>query len=111
MTNHNFYNNRKNNEIELAIKTLIMWGASKSQIESILDLNGKNDSIMRSNLILIIRKNIDMNFSNPENQKKFMSMKNHNPFFKGRSPLETISSGYLIDIIETESRTRFIGQW
>lgn len=67
--------------------------------------------MMRSNLILTLRENINMNFSNPENQNKFMSMKNHNQYFKGRTPLEVISSGHINDLIETESRTRFIGQW
>lgn len=107
MISHNEYNN----EIEVAIKILTVWGASELQIKSILNLNGKSDSMMRSNLILTLRENINMNFSNPENQNKFMSMKNHNQYFKGRTPLEVISSGHINDLIETESRTRFIGQW
>lgn len=110
MISHNEYN-VINNAIEVAIKILTIWGASELQIKSILNLNGKSDSMMRSNLILTIRENINMNFSNPENQNKFMSMKNHNQYFKGRTPLEVISSGHINDLIETESRTRFTGQW
>ncbi len=41
-------------------------------------------------MALNIHQALRIVFENPANQYGFMKMKNHNPYFSGRSPLEVI---------------------
>ncbi|MDI5832492.1 hypothetical protein OCF84_21770 (plasmid) [Shewanella xiamenensis] len=92
------------------------WGASVAQITNILQMSKSayhkavaepesvklcRDQITRVSLILNIYAAIKTIFDNPENQTGFMSFKNDNGKFGGRSPLEVIASGDILELIET----------
>lgn len=103
--------------ITIGARTLANWGATYDQGASVLRvsrnvyakaLNGRlneikadRDQILRASMIVDMHGAIRTVFSNPENVKGFMRMKNDNPFFDGRSPLDIIESGDFISLYET----------
>ncbi|SET05292.1 antitoxin Xre/MbcA/ParS toxin-binding domain-containing protein [Thalassotalea agarivorans] len=84
-----------------AQKILQNWKASSRQIDSILPL-GVNEKELeeRSRLILQIDQALKIMFNNPDNINGFMRMPNHNDTFKGKTPLEVVSSGGLNELIK-----------
>lgn len=85
---------------------LTKWGATPDQIHKILPLDQNCHQVERLNCILSIENSLKILFENPSNQYGFMSMKNHNEFFLGRTPLDIISLGSLEDLMEVEKRIR-----
>nr|WP_314876907.1 antitoxin Xre-like helix-turn-helix domain-containing protein [uncultured Pseudomonas sp.] len=63
-----------------------------------------HDQQQRIGLVLGIHASLRSVFSNQENVKGFPGLKNDNPFFAGRSPLEVMSSGDMISLYETFKR-------
>ncbi|WP_425460040.1 antitoxin Xre/MbcA/ParS toxin-binding domain-containing protein [Exilibacterium tricleocarpae] len=43
-------------------------------------------------------------FDNPKNVSGFMAMENHNPYFKGRRPLDIIARGDFASLYEVYKR-------
>ena len=66
------------------------------------------DQLTRISLILNIHAALRQKFSNPDNTYGFMGMQNNNEFFNGRSPLEVIESGDIIDLYETFKRIQAV---
>lgn len=62
------------------------------------------DQLTRVSLILNMHAALRVLFENPENLYGFMRMKNQNPFFNGRSPLEIIEDGDIVALYETFRR-------
>lgn len=104
------------------------WGCSPEQAMAILRLlkatyykyfrdpasaRLNEDQIERLSYLVNIHAHLRLLFENPENQYGFMRMKNHNPFFNGRSPLEVIASGSFAALYETHQRIDALrgGQW
>lgn len=83
---------------------------AKSKLESItLD----EDQLDRISYVLNIHAALRTLFDNPENVTGFMSMKNHNEFFNGRTPLEVIVNGGYAGLYETNRRIDALrgGMW
>lgn len=114
VTSHSSKRNRV--AFETTNKILKNWGASVAQITSILQMSKSayhkavaepesvklcSDQITRVSLILNIYAALQTIFDNPENQAGFMSFKNYNGKFSGRSPLEVIASGDIMELIES----------
>lgn len=100
---------------ETANNILKGWGASVAQIQNVLQMSKSGyhkavaepasvrlsgDQLTRVSLILNMFAACQMMFDNPENRNGFMSLKNHNGKFGGRSPLEVIASGDILQMIE-----------
>ncbi|MFG0916462.1 antitoxin Xre-like helix-turn-helix domain-containing protein [Pseudomonas sp. CJQ_11] len=115
--------------LRAALCIIIKWQASPRQACSILRISqstlrrvnqGRNagrrldfDQQERIGLILEIHALLRGIFSDQENVHRFPSLKNDNPFFEGRSPLEVMSSGDINLIYETFKRIRnlrYLGQ-
>ena len=62
------------------------------------------DQQQRIGLVLGIHASLRSVFSNQENVKGFPGLKNDDPFFAGRSPLEVMSSGDMISLYEPFKR-------
>lgn len=83
---------------------------AKSKLESItLD----EDQLDRISYVLNIHAALRTLFDNPENVSGFMTMKNHNEFFNGRTPLEVIANGGYVGLYETHKRIDALrgGMW
>ncbi len=100
-------------DLDLAKNILVIWGATSEQIQKVLPSECASEAELSDRVysILTIREYINMTFQNPKNQVGFMTMKNHNSFFEGRTPLEVISSGRLDDLTETKVQIRHMGEW
>ncbi|MGD8111705.1 MbcA/ParS/Xre antitoxin family protein [Vibrio sp. TRT 21S02] len=98
---------------------LASWGCSAQQSQNILKLSKSSyhkfkanpettklsdDQLERVSYILNIHQALRIVFSNPANVDGFMTMKNHNDFFAGRTPLEIITSGKFADLYEVARR-------
>ena len=71
------------------------------------------DQLDRISYVLNIHSALRIVFSNPENVYGFVSKKNHNPFFNGKTPLELMSTGkfgILHDVYRNIDTMRG-GQW
>ncbi|GEM78745.1 DUF2384 domain-containing protein [Vibrio superstes] len=88
--------------LKAALKTLELWGCSDSQKEVILGgLTGgevSSEQLVRISYILNIHCCLKTIFKNPQNIYGFMSMKNNNSFFEGRTALNVIESGRVEDL-------------
>jgi len=83
---------------------------AKSKLEAItLD----DDQLDRISYVLNIHAALRTLFDNPENVTGFMTMKNHNEFFNGRTPLEVIVNGGYVGLYETHRRIDALrgGMW
>ena len=111
-----------------ADKILSTWGCSTQQTQSILKVsnssyhkykatpekaNLSDDQLERVSYLLNIHSALRIVFSNPDNVKGFMSLKNNNDFFAGRTPLEVIASGKFGDLYEVAKRIDALrgGMW
>lgn len=105
--------------LKTALNILDKWGCSPDQIQAILQIsratyfkyrkdpgaaNLTHDQAERISLLLNIHAALRTIFENPENVYGFMSMKNDNPYFNGKSPLEIISTGSFAALYETFKR-------
>lgn len=94
--------------LKLGIKILNQWGCSNSQKAAILgfpdkaincahaeneSLNLTKEQLERLSYVLNIHCTLKTKFSNSKNVDGFMSMKNHNEFFNGSTPLSIICGG------------------
>jgi hypothetical protein len=114
--------------LKAAFVILNKWGCSAEQAMAILRLPKatyykyfrdpesarlNEDQLERLSYLVNIHAHLRLLFENPENQYGFMSMKNNNPFFNGRSPLEVIETGSFAALYETHQRIDALrgGQW
>lgn len=121
----------KNGTIPLRTAVTIMkrWRATNQEIVSVLRVSRSTcvraqsdghpirldtDQMTRISMVLNIHAALRTIFDNPENVYSFPSLKNHNEFFEGRSPLQVMSQGDIISFYETyrriEALTRTCGQ-
>ncbi len=95
------------------------WGCTAEQVQKILQIsrpayykyrknpqqaNLTHDQIERLSYLVNIHGCLRMLFENPKNVYGFMGLKNDNPYFNGKSPLEVISSGQFAALYETFKR-------
>ena len=100
------------------------WGCSTSQKVAILGITDTkletyqndnsppiqtNEQLERLSYILNIHLSLKAMFSNPENIDNFMSLKNNNAYFNGRTPISLIETGELVVLREVASRLNSIG--
>jgi hypothetical protein len=105
--------------LKAVMNILDKWGCSPEQAQAILRLpratfyryrsnpdkaNLDADQLRRLSYLLNIHQALRIVFENTHNVYKFMSMKNHNPFFNGRSPLSVIETGDFGALYETYKR-------
>ncbi|MCZ4310260.1 MbcA/ParS/Xre antitoxin family protein [Vibrio pomeroyi] len=98
---------------------LSSWGCTAQQSQNILKIsstsyhkfkanpektNLSDDQLERVSYLLNMHQALRIVFSNPANVNGFMSMKNNNDYFAGRTPLEIISSGKFGDLYEVGKR-------
>lgn len=90
--------------LKIAVNILKKWSCSEIQRKRILcipsaqlmDRNcGKleDEVILRISILLNIHNTLNSIFNNKKNVYQFMSMRNNNAFFEGRTPLSIIKSG------------------
>lgn len=102
--------------LKAVFKILQKWGASEKQQCAILQLSVSSCSKLQSDqnsvklspeqlerisYLLNIHASLRSIFDNPENVYGYMSMKNNNPPFNGRSPLDLLSDGQLRQVYVT----------
>lgn len=107
--------------LRTAVSILDKWGATGEQGEAILrvshstyarakrkdglqSINLDRDQLTRVSFVLNMHAALRVVFENPENLYGFMRMRNDNPFFYGRSPLEVMGSGDFVAVYETFRR-------
>lgn len=105
--------------LRTAANILDKWEASSKQASKILrvspttifraksktrEVSLDEDQIMRVSLILNIHSALKLIFDNPVNVYGFIKMENYNGFFNGRSPMEVIEQGSMINLYETFKR-------
>ncbi|OEY65064.1 antitoxin Xre-like helix-turn-helix domain-containing protein [Marinobacter sp. X15-166B] len=105
--------------LRTALNILDKWGCTADQAQAILRLpkatyykyrNNPDtarldkDQLTRISYLLNMHQALRIVFENPENVYGFMSKRNHNPFFHGRTPLEVIASGDFGALYETFKR-------
>ncbi|MDX9698161.1 MAG: hypothetical protein RBT55_01140 [Rhodocyclaceae bacterium] len=108
--------------MQAAVRILARWGATQAQMRLILGvprallsdvgqaaLDG--DQLDRISLILNIHAALRGIFSNPENLYGFVSMKNDNVFFKGRTPLDVMSDGDIQSLRDTYHHIATMAVW
>ena len=93
---------------KVAFNILEKWGCTALQKQAILGIKKgsfnryqkdldtvslSDDQLERISYITNIHQALRTVFSNPDNIYGFMSMKNNNPYFNGRTPLSIISTG------------------
>jgi len=98
---------------------LSSWGCTAQQSQNILKIsstsyhkfkanpektNLNDDQLERVSYLLNMHQALRIVFSNNENISGFMSMKNNNDYFSGRTPLEIIHSGKFGDLYEVAKR-------
>lgn len=99
--------------LKTAYNILSLWECSSEQAQCILKLSKtsynklktdpntvklNNEQLERISCLLNIHYALRYIFSNPENVRSFMRMKNHNDFFAGRTPLEIIEKGDFLEL-------------
>lgn len=104
---------------ETACSILSLWECSSNQVQCILQLSKtsyhqfkeapdtvklNNEQLERISYILNIHYALRCLFSNQKNVRSFMKMKNNNDFFRGRSPLEIIEDGGILEFSEVSKR-------
>lgn len=105
--------------LKAAMNILDKWGCSPEQEWLILGMKKSSyynyreqpasarlseDQLERMSYILNMHQALRIVFDNPENVYGFMRMKNNNPFFNGRSPLELIATGNFGTLYEVFKR-------
>lgn len=62
------------------------------------------DQQQRISIVLNIHAHLRVLFNNQDNVRGFVGLKNDNPFFEGRSPLQIMAQGGMIPLLETYRR-------
>jgi len=114
--------------LKAAMSILDKWGSTPEQVQAILQMSKasfyklrkdsaavqlSHDQFERLSYLLNIHAALRTLFENPENVYGFMAMKNHNPYFNGRAPLELIGSGHFGTLYEVYKHIDALrgGQW
>ena len=104
------------------------WGCSPTEKQAILGLSKSSfyrflknnslatfssDQLERISYVANIHQSLRIIFSNPDNVYGFMSMKNDNPYFNGKSPRSLISTGSFGALYEVFKRIDAMrnGRW
>lgn len=105
--------------LRAAFNLLNRWGCTAEQAQAILRLPKATyykyrndpdsarldkDQLTRISYLLNIHQALRIVFENPDNVYGFMRKRNHNPYFHGRSPLESIETGDFGALYETFKR-------
>ncbi|WP_412461137.1 antitoxin Xre-like helix-turn-helix domain-containing protein [Pseudomonas sp. SC11] len=106
--------------LKVALRIINAWQATPAQACSILRISSSTyrravkglaagrrldlDQQQRIGLVLGIHASLRVVFTNQANVLGFPALKNDNPFFEGRSPVEVMAQGDLISIYETFKR-------
>lgn len=105
--------------LKTVLTILERWGCTAEQVQKILQISRpayykyrKNpqqasltqDQLERLSYLLNIHACLRTLFENPKNVYGFMALKNDNPYFNGKSPLEIISTGQFAALYETFRR-------
>jgi uncharacterized protein (DUF2384 family) len=105
--------------LKTVLTILDRWGCSAEQVQKILQISRpayykyrKNpqqasltqDQLERLSYLLNIHSCLRTLFENPKNVYGFMALKNDNPFFNGKSPMDIISTGQFAALYETFRR-------
>ena len=106
--------------LKVALRVIRNWRATPVQTCSILRISRSTfrrasqgvdagrrldlDQQQRLGMVLGIHASLRAVFDNPANVQGFLSLKNDNPFFEGRSPIEIMASGDIIALYETYKR-------
>jgi hypothetical protein len=89
---------------EQAGKILRVSRSTQNRAKGKAQVNLDDDQLKRVSLVLNIHSALRMVFDNPDNVYGFMTMKNNNEFFNGRSPMDIVESGDMIALYETFRR-------
>jgi hypothetical protein len=107
------------NDFEVADGILSRWDCSTqekcvilsidhSQYDALLSAGSSvsfdSEQLERINHIVRIDESLRRTFNNPQNIDGFMRMKNNNNYFCGRTPLDVILSGGLVDLATVRRR-------
>ncbi|KGK25766.1 MULTISPECIES: hypothetical protein [Pseudomonas putida group] len=92
--------------LRAAMTVLEQWKASPGQIQDILQIPEGNldlsqEQLQRISIVLNIHEILRTVFENPLNVYGFPAMKNDNPFFCGKSPLEVMAQGDMTSLQAT----------
>jgi len=104
------------------------WGCTPTEKQAILGLSKSsyyrflknnnlasfsNDQLERISYVANIHQALRIIFTNPSNVYGFMSMKNNNPYFNGKTPLSLIITGNFGALYEVFKRIDSMrnGQW
>ena len=105
--------------LKTALTILDKWGCTAEQVQKILQVsrpayykyrknpdqaNLTQDQVERISYLLNIHASLRTLFENPKNVYGFMSLKNDNPYFNGKTPLELIGTGQFAALYETFKR-------
>ncbi|MGQ7245123.1 antitoxin Xre-like helix-turn-helix domain-containing protein [Salinicola sp. V024] len=107
--------------LRAAIRILENWGATQEQGVEVLRISRSTynrakrsepgweatidrDQLTRISMVLNIHAALRTVFENPANLYGFMTMPNHNQWFEGRTPLDTMISGGFPGLYETFKR-------
>lgn len=92
--------------LRAATTVLEQWQATSGQIQSILQIPEGNldlslEQLHRISIVLNIHAILREAFENPLNVYGFPGMKNDNPFFCGKSPIEMMAQGDMKSLKDT----------
>lgn len=92
---------------EAANHVLDKWELSQEVRNAILPTGeSPKDTACRCTLITKIDTSLQRCFNNSDNVNQFMLLKNNNPFFNGRRPIDIISSGDLKALYQVTKHIR-----
>ena len=100
-----------------AIEILFSWGIDNDRCHKILGISNQSEPVYREReakayLLTEVDKVLKLIFDNPENQNVFMTLPNHNDFFDGRTPIEIIEEGSMLDAQDVLTRIKaLISPW
>ncbi len=105
--------------LRTAVTVLERWKANQNQIQRVLRISRATllrtkgeatatrldcDQLERISIVLNMHTIMRTLFENPANVYGFMGSLNGNEFFNGRAPLDVISQGSMLTLIETYRR-------
>ena len=105
--------------LRAAVTILEHWKANRNQIQQVLRISPATllrtkgeatasrldcDQLERISIVLNIHATMRTLFKNSANVYGFMGRPNGNEFFNGRAPLEVISHGSMLTLVETYRR-------
>jgi len=92
-----------------AIEILSSWGIDNDRCHKILEISNQSEPVHREREA---KAYLLTEVDNPENQNAFMTLPNHNDFFDGRTPIEIIEEGSMLDAQDVLTRIKaLISSW